>query len=392
MSGWTVSPDFLLAAACCRWPASPARDAAIRAAAAQVGDWEAFLRVIERHRVVGLVHDALPAAGPIVPAAVGAKLAARLKNIAQRNRLLLEELSLLQRAFAAAGIEFLVLKGPALAQIAYGAATCKQTRDIDVLVAPDCARAALQLLERHGYAPLPPAVDLNDMQFAALLRYCREIDLARPASKLPVELQWRAADNPTLLDGVDARSPAQNVTLADGLVVRTLAADDLFAYLCVHGAYHSWSRLKWLADLNAMLQTTRADVTSRYRHAQRVGAGLCAGQALLLCRRLFDLPLPPALARELETNRRTSKLMQIALRAMTDPPAAHKGMQAVSANIRTQFLFGAGWRFFAAQCRAVAVGMQDIMTVALPPALYFLYPLLRPPLWLVRHLRAGLKR
>jgi hypothetical protein len=392
MSGRILSPEFLLAAACCRWPASPARDAAVRAAAAAVQDWDAFLRVVAHHRVVGLVHDALPAAATMVPAAVTAKLAARLNNITQRNQLLLDELSLLQRAFAAAGIEFLVLKGAALAQIAYGAATCKQTRDIDLLVAPDCARAALHVLERHGYAPLPPAVGLNDAQFAALLRYCREIDVVRPGGRLPVELQWRAADNPTLLDGVDARSPAQSVALADGLVVRTLAADDLFAYLCVHGAYHCWSRLKWLADLNAMLRTTGADLMSRYRHAQCIGAGLCAGQALLLCRRLFDLPLPAALARELETNRRIAKLARIALRAMTEPAVANKPMLAVSANVGAQFLFGEGWRFFAAQCRAVSVGMQDIMTVALPPALYFLYPVLRLPLWLLRRLRAGLRR
>jgi hypothetical protein len=386
-----LTPEFLLAAACCRWPASPARDAAVRAAAAQVHDWEAFLRVVGRHRIAGLVHDALPGAGAIVPAAVGAKLAARRKNIAQRNRLLLGELALLQRAFAAEQIEFLVLKGAALAQIAYGSATCKQTRDIDLLVAPERARAALAVLERAGYAALPPAVSSADARIAAVLRYGREAEVARPGSNLLVDLQWRSTENPTLLDGVDVRSPAQDVELADGLVVRTLAADDLFAYLCVHGAYHHWWRLKWLADLNATLHTTGAEATARYRHAQKIGAGLCAGQALLLCRRLFDLPLPAALARELETNARTAKLEQIALRAMTRSPVAHKPMGAASANIRTQFLFGEGWRFFAAQCRAISVGTQDIPTVALPPALYFLYPVLRLPLWLFRRLRAALR-
>jgi hypothetical protein len=387
-----LAPDFLLAAACCRWPASPARDAAVRAAAAQMHDWEAFLRAVERHRIAGLVHNALPAAGAIVPAAVSAKLAARSKAIAQRNRLLLGDLALLRRAFAAQGIDFLVLKGTALAQIAYGSATCKQTRDIDLLVAPDRARDALAVLERAGYAALPPGVGSDDPRLAAVLRYGREIELARPGSNLLVDLQWRSAENPTLLDGVDVGSPAQNVELTEGLVVRTLAADDLFAYLCVHGAYHHWSRLKWLADLNAMLHTTGADVTAHYRHAQKIGAGLCAGQALLLCHRLFDLPLPAALARELETNARTAKLEQIALRAMTEPPPARKPMRAVSTNIHTQFLFGEGWRFFAAQCRAIAVGTQDIPTLALPPALYFLYPVLRLPLWLLRRLRTSLRR
>ena len=386
------SPEFLLAAACCRWPASAARDAAVRTAAAPVRDWDAFLRFVGRHRVIGLVHDALPAAGVVLPAGVAAKLAARNKAAVRRNLLLLDELFLLKRAFDAAGIAFLVLKGAALAQLAYGAATGKQTRDIDLLVAPDDAKAAFDVLKRQGYAPMPPAVGISDVQFRALLRYYREIDLARPGSNLPVELQWRAADNPTLLDGVDARSPAQDVALAEGFLVRTLAADDLFAYLCVHGAYHHWSRLKWLADLNAMMTATAADVTRLYRHAQNIGAGLCAGQALLLCRRLFDLPVPTKIAAELEGDRRVSRLMNIALRAMTEPLVADKRMRAVSAGIYAQFLFGRGWRFFAAQCRAASVGMQDVMTLPLPARLHWLYPVLRPPLWLWRRLKARMRR
>ena len=379
-----LSSEFLLVAACCRWPGSPARDAAVRAAAARLRDWEAFLRIVERHRVAGLVHDALAAAAITVPAGVAAKLAARRQAAALRNRLLLDELSLIKRAFDAAGIAFLVLKGAALAQLAYGAATGKQTRDLDLLVAPADARAAFDVLKAQGYAPMPPAVGISDAQFAALLRYYREIDVVRPGTNLPVELQWRAADNPTLLDGIDARSPAQDVELTQDLVVRTLATDDLFAYLCVHGAYHHWSRLKWLADLNALLAATAADVTRLYRHAQNIGAGLCAGQALLLCRLLFDLPLPDEVAAELEIDRRVSRLANIALGAMTEPQVGNKPMRAVSAGIYTQFLFGRGWRFFATQCRAASVGMQDVMTLPLPARLHWLYPMLRPPLWLWR--------
>jgi hypothetical protein len=388
----TFSPEFLLAAACCRWPASAARDAALRAAAARVRDWDGFLRLVERHRVAGLVHDALRAAGPLVPAAIAARIAARGKAITQRNRLLLDELSRLKRAFDAAAIAFLVLKGAPLAQLAYGSASSKQTRDIDLLVAPGNAKAAFEVLKRLGYAPLPPAVGISDAQFDALLRYGREIEVVKPGGHPLVDLQWRIVENPMLLDGISARSPAHDVKLADGLTVRTLATDDLFAYLCVHGAYHHWSRLKWLADLNAMLATTAADVTRLHGHAQTIGAGLCAGQALLLCHRLFDLPLPAKITAELEADRRVARLVDIAFGAMTEPLIANKPMRAVSAGLYTQFLFGRGWRFFAAQCRAASVGMQDVMTLPLPGRLQWLYPMLRPPLWLWRRAATRLKR
>jgi len=166
----------------------------------------------------------------------------------------------------------------------------------------------------------------------------------------------------------------------------------LHGYLCVHGACHHWWRLKWLADLNAMLAATAADATHLYRHAQSIGAGLCAGQALLLCRRLFDLPLPAALAAELEANKRVSRLVTIAWRAMIERQLPDASMRAVSAGVLRQFLLGRGWRFVAAQCRTASVGTLGIMTLPLPERLHWLYPVLQPPLWLWRRAAARFRQ
>jgi hypothetical protein len=87
-----------------------------------------------------------------------------------------------------------------------------------------------------------------------------------------------------------------------------------------------------------------------------------------------------------------SRLANIALRAMADPVVANKPMHAVTAGVYTQFLFGRGWRFLAAQCRAASTGMLDIMTLPLPAALHWLYPVLRPPLWLWRRASARFRR
>ena len=39
----------------------------------------------------------------------------------------------------------------------------------------------------------------------------------------------------------------------------TLADEPLYAYLCVHGASSAWFRLKWIADLNALLAGRTAE-------------------------------------------------------------------------------------------------------------------------------------
>lgn len=284
------------------------------------------------------------------------------------------------------------MKGLPLAQLVYGSCASKQTRDIDLLVPPERAEAALQILEREGYELRPPAERLGKAQRRAVLHYGREVELRHRDSKMVVELQWRVTNNPLLLQGIDAHSATQIVALSDGSSVRTLAQGDLFAHLCVHGAVHTWARLKWLADLNALIAAKDADIARLYRHAQSRGAGLCAGQALLLCQRLFELELPPALEAELQGSRRILKLVKIALHAMTRPYAKKDGVTAVSANVYTQFLLGQGWAFYAAQCRIASVGILDIATLPLPPALHLLYPVLRLPLWLWRRTIASRSR
>jgi hypothetical protein len=383
------SREFLLTAACCRWPPSESRNAAIRAAAAGVTDWSCFLRVVKRHRVVGLVHTALLSACVELPSPVAQELASGALRIARQNLVLVAETVRLQRALDAACIPVMVLKGVSLAQLAYGSLNSKHARDIDLLVPPDRAEAALQLIERESYALSSPAERLSEAQRRAVVRYGREFELVRHGSNLLVELQWRVAYNPLLLKGIDAYSSTQNVSLADGASIRTLTEEDLFAYLCVHGAYHAWSRLKWLADVNALIAANETGITRLYRHAQGRGAGPCAGQALLLCHRLFNLRLPLGLAAEIQGNRKSGRLEATDLKAMTDPHTEMKverTSRSRDRHVLRQFSLGQGWAFFAAQCRVASVGLVDVIHLPLPASLHFLYPLLRVPLWLWWHL------
>jgi Uncharacterised nucleotidyltransferase len=390
MDDQAFSPEFRLAAACCRSLPSPTRNDAVRAAASCVTDWKRFLWMANRHRVVGLVHDALTAARVEMPQDIAETLASRARRLAQQNAVFAAEAVRLQGLLAGAQIPVLILKGLPLAQLAYGSIAAKQTRDIDLLVPPAQAEAALALLEREGYEALPPAAQPGTAHWRAFAHYAREVELRHRDSKMIIELQWRLTNNRLLLRGIDAFAATQYVMLAGGHRVCTLAQDELFAHLCVHGAGHVWSRLKWLADLNALVAAGDVDVSGLYRHATSRGAGLCAGQALLLCQLLFDLTLPPAIAEELQRNGRTRRLASIALRAMTNPQAKPDGMIAVSENIRYQFRLGHGWAFFVAQCQVASVGIFDVIALPLPPRLHFIYPLLRLPLWVWR--RAGAVR
>ena len=101
-----------------------------------------------------------------------------------------------------------------------------------------------------------------------------------------------------------------------------LGEEDLFAYLCMHGALHWWNRLKWLADVNALLASTPEDGVERLvRAAEARGAGRAAAQALLLCRRLLGTPLPARLMATLDKSATVRWLEATALSAMTQAKA-----------------------------------------------------------------------
>ena len=55
-------------------------------------------------------------------------------------------------------------------------------------------------------------------------------------------------------------------------------------------------------------------------------------------------------------------------------------------NMAEPFRLGRGLRFFVTQTRILLIGTADAIHWPLPPALAFLYPLLRVPFWLRRQM------
>jgi putative nucleotidyltransferase-like protein len=380
--------SFRLACACAVWPPSQSSDAAVRALADGV-DWAGFMRVLARQRVVGQAHAALARAGVTAPQPFAERLAQGAAGVARRNLALGAESLRLRRRLEAEGIGVLFIKGATLSQLAYGGQTLKHGRDIDLLVAPEDAERAFELLLADGYVNIAPAGKLSAEDRQALFRLHKDVELARPAAKGSLELHWRLVDNPELLKGIDARNPSQEVALLNGRLP-TLADPELFAYLCVHGATHSWFRLKWLADLSAWLAPkSEGEIVAYYQRAQDLGVEACAAQALVLRGALLGAPAPPALAPRL-ARANVRFMVGAAIDAMAggggaDPAARPFGMLRLAP---AGFLRGRGLAVFVAQCRLLFLdSLEDRLELRLPRPLHILYPILRAPLWIGRVLR-----
>jgi Uncharacterised nucleotidyltransferase len=390
-------PEFFIAAACSRWPPSETRSNAIRAAAKAPVDWERFLGIVDRHRIWGLTRQGLTQAGVAPPAEIERALNAESSAVSRRNLELAAETARLCRLFREAAIPVVFVKGVTLSVLAYGDIGIKHSRDIDILVSPARVIEARAVLERAGYALKHPLPALTETQLELLLKHGKEWEFLRNANKIATDLHWNLAVNDSLMRDVDVSCPLAAVRVGD-TEIPTFLVEELFTYLCVHGARHSWSRMKWLADVAALLATIPStDIEGLYRVAQRRGSGRCAAQALLLCARMLGLELPTALGAELRRTAAAPLLETLALDAMlgrivhADVDLADRAF-GITRDLLSLFLLGGGsyvylWRgitnlFFYS---------EDVAAFALPRRLTWVYVILRLPLWALRRLNTRQK-
>jgi hypothetical protein len=285
VSGGGPSAEFLLLAACCRWPTDAT---AIRAVAGAAIDWRRFVVLARRHRVLGFARIGLEAAGIAAPSGL---VAGHHRQIA-RNLLLLDEAARLAAMLADAGIPAVFLKGATLAELAYRDQQVKQTLDNDLLIGAEHVAPAIDLLGRAGYRVTDPPAPLDAKRLPVLIDMVKECTLVRAGNRAMLDLHWRATSLKGLLAEPDLVRDVRMVAVA-GHDLPALRDEPLMVYLAVHGARHGWSRLKWLADFNALLAAMdKAAVEALRARAQRDGVARAMDLALVQANRVFATPVP----------------------------------------------------------------------------------------------------
>jgi hypothetical protein len=381
-------PEFFIAAACSRWPPSETRSNSIRTAAKAPVDWQRFLRIVDAHRIWGLARQGLTQAGVAPPAEIYRALDAKSSTVSRRNLALAAETARLSRLLCEAAIPAVFVKGVTLSVLAYGDIAIKHSRDIDILVSPERVMDARVVLERAGYALKHPLPALTKTQLELLLRHGKEWEFVREAGEIATELHWSLTFNGLLMRDVDVSCPLATVRVGDAKIP-TFRIEELFVYLCVHGAQHSWSRVKWLADVAALLATVPStDIESLYRAAQRRGSGRCAAQALLLCERVLGVELPAALRTELRRTATARLLEALALDAMLNRGTADLGPLRGALSL---FLIGGGGNYVWREISRYFVSSEDVAALALPRGLSWIYVILRLPSWALRRVNIGRK-
>jgi len=341
-----MTAELRLLIECCRCNFASAPQHHLKSLPPEI-DWARFHRLVRFHRVQGLAWNALEPLADLIPTSIREALADDAReHIAANLQIALESARLLG-AFRSAGMPLLFVKGLTVGALVYRNPLLKTGWDVDVLVPANRLSQAAQVLRSQGYRlALPKA----DAQLARWHRTHKDSLWRRAEPDLHVELHPRLVDNASILPGIGIDSPTQDVEVVPGVILPTLAPDELFAYLCVHGASSAWFRLKWIADLAGLVNGMAPDsLDALYRRSQQLGAARAAGQALLLADALFGTLDGSSLREELASERGTAWLASAALAQLaisSEPTGRTFGTWRIHA---TQLLLRPGLRFKAGE-------------------------------------------
>lgn len=344
-----LEPEFLLLVRSCQW-----NFACVEFPRPEIPtgcDWRRFVALARRHRVQGLVWNALAPTADKIPEEAKSALSSEARTIAATNLGIATECGALHEAFAKAEIPLLFVKGLSIAALAYRSPMLKMGWDIDLLIDPGDLPSAAAILEKAGYSLGLPAniADLGSWHLRSKESVWHRQD------SFHVELHTRLADNERLIPGIDVHSPRRRVEIASSISIQTLADHELLTYLAVHGATSAWFRLKWIADFAALLAGRSSESLEQlYKRSKQLGAERSMGQALLVADQLFETLQPnPALRKRLATDRSMTSLCTAALRIMTtgirEPTERRFGTLPIHL---THFLLQPGLGFKLSELRA----------------------------------------
>lgn len=380
-----LSPEFRLLAAALRPSGQAEAPTAFMEASAGDLDWGLVLRLAERHRVVPGLAATVDRTGLDVPAPHGDRLRDGLALAAFHELALAGTTKRIVGGLTDAGIAVGVLKGVPLSLAIHGRLGLRISRDIDLIVAPDVVPRALEILEKEGFRPMTP---VSNDRLSTLIRHRKDIELIGHQSGHIVELHWRLFDNPHLMP-IRGASAFTSMPLPLDFSCLTLPGRTNLLYLANHGAQHAWSRLKWLADLAALLHPLGEQGREKlYGGTSIVEGRRSLGQALLLCADMFGMALPPSVLHDVGRDWRLRWLHRQAIGMLAG--SADQEIEAIpfgsTAKNLSHYLIRSGPRYLAAEA---AFDLSQFSSEERESCWHMLGPIGRIATWLGRQGTGG---
>lgn len=279
-------------------------------------DADSILALAAHHRIEGWLYERLRTVR-----GVDADLVRALKVgrdwAARRHLYGVWQLGRVRSVLETAGIPWVIVKGPILAELLYGSPGLRTYHDLDVLVKPRDFRGAVESLEGDGAV-------LMDRNWPLLLRERRGQVHLKLHGGMELDLHWDLVNVHRRRMTIDTQALLSRRVEVEvgGLRVPTLEAADGLIHIAVHAAVSGGDLLVWIKDIEravAVRPPSWDDVVARSR-AWRVSGAV--GLMLERARRVLQAGVPQSVPAELLGAKRLSLVQAMDRRA---PVEASRG-------------------------------------------------------------------
>ncbi len=297
--------------------------------------------------------------------------------IVRRNMQMTSELLRIESLLTKEGIDMLALKGPALAQSAYGDITLRSYIDLDILIAPEMLERTISLLKQEGYDEV---YTLNSAQFASYRSIAHDVVLMHREKLISLEVHWQLFSGEFMaeLGNMALFKNAQEVMIHH-TSLRSPAPEEMLVYLCVHGAKHRWERLEWVVDIDRITAMSQPDWDKVLVLAERTRSSKMVLGTLALSNTLLGTPLPNVILEKLREKYMVKLSQQINtyFKMHFGDPLQTKVRTKKISLLQLKLLDGYKnrWRFLSALFKPTPL---DFEAFNFPEKLTFLYYVVRP--------------
>jgi hypothetical protein len=236
----------------------------------------------------GVAGRAMESLGELLPSGPRARLLAQVREDALRHFGFLTMLDTFSTAFEAADVDWVVLKGPVLAEIIYGA-TSRGYTDLDLMVPVRQLRQAIAALETAG-ADLP----VTDWAEKTRTAY-GELSMAYAGTPF-VDLHWHLVNTGPArqryaLPVGEVMERRQRVRLGP-LEAWSLEPTDFAIHIALHASFSGTHRLRRLLDIERTLANRPPDWDALVERCRSWRVGLPVSVALNRARETIGANVP----------------------------------------------------------------------------------------------------
>ncbi|MBW4557541.1 MAG: nucleotidyltransferase family protein [Trichormus sp. ATA11-4-KO1] len=217
-------------------------------------DWAYIIQTATFHKVMPLLYQNLNTnCTELVPKDVLADLLYYFKANARRNLFLTNELLKLLNLFESHDLTVIPIKGAILAVSVYNNLALRQFTDIDILVRPQDAIVARDLLVAQGFQNTYNHT--RDQEVARLQSpFCKDNNYTHKHTGVNLDLHWQLLQKylsfPIAHERLWERHGA--ISLA-GKTVINLSPEDNLLFLCVHACRDRWNKLSLISDVATLI-------------------------------------------------------------------------------------------------------------------------------------------